>query len=87
MVNRLSRLKYSQLSRFLSHFTAAILSIRRTPLQNGQLETTDTLRSALCSEKYLKNGNVGALYYSTELQTFKYFAVFLQFIECIPLRY
>ena len=52
MVNRLIKIQLTLA--FFSHFTVAILSIRRTSLQDRQLETTDTLRNALCSEKYLK---------------------------------
>ena len=57
--------------------------LRRT---TGTETVNRHLRLALCSEKIPQNGNIGALH-DTKLQYFECFVVFLQFAECILLRY
>ena len=62
---------------------------------DGHLSHTDnghywnrqqTLDKWVVQWKILKNGNVGALQ-DSKLHKFQYFEVFLQFADCIPLRF
>ena len=78
------------LAPFFSHFTVTILAIGRTSLYDRQrtlLKPSNDTREMLYAVKIPQKGNVGAINDSKLHFFFNILYFFLQFSECILLRF